>query len=119
MASQSDSILAYLQAGNTLTPLEALHRFGTLALHSRAAELREQGHLIHCELVTVNGKQVGRYSIQNAAPVVTPLAAPPSALTPGAAPYEQLIHDSDGKPMFTAVGWGPGWPPDQDKMHRR
>lgn len=62
--SQSQAILAYLEAGNTLTPLEALQRFGCLALHSRAAELREHGHVIDCQLIKLpNGKRVGQYSI--------------------------------------------------------
>ena len=64
MISQCDSILAWLAAGNTLSPAEAYERFGTLACHSRMAELRERGHLIECELVRVpSGKTVGRYSM--------------------------------------------------------
>lgn len=62
--TQNRAILEYLQAGNTLTPLEALERFGTLALHSRISELRKY-HLIECELIKLpNGKHVGRYSLQ-------------------------------------------------------
>ncbi len=61
--SQADAILDYLEHGNTLTPLEAFTMFGTLALHSRCAELRERGHMIECELVRVGRKTVGRYSL--------------------------------------------------------
>ena len=62
--SQCDYILAYLRSGNTLTPAEAYERFGSLALHSRVAELRERGHEIECELVEVpSGKHVGRYRL--------------------------------------------------------
>ena len=62
--SQNSLILEYLQAGNTLTPAEAYARFGTLAMHSRAAELRERGYAVECELVeTPSGKHVGRYSL--------------------------------------------------------
>jgi len=62
--SQSERILAWLEQGNTLTPAGAYEMFGTLALHSRAAELRERGHIIDCELVTTtSGKRVGRYSL--------------------------------------------------------
>lgn len=63
MSSQCNLILRYLEAGNTLTPLEAFEKFGTLALHSRISELREK-HLIECQLVkTPSGKFVGSYSL--------------------------------------------------------
>ena len=62
--SQCNYILAHLRAGNTLTPAEAYERFGSLALHSRIAELRERGLKIECELVEVpSGKRVGRYKL--------------------------------------------------------
>lgn len=61
--SQCAAILEYLEAGNTITPAEAFTRFGTLALHSRIAELRERGVAIDCEIVRLNGKNVGRYSM--------------------------------------------------------
>lgn len=62
--SQAESILQWLERGNTLTPAQAYEKFGTLALHSRMAELRGRGHLICCELVRVNsGKTVGKYSL--------------------------------------------------------
>lgn len=62
--SQSASIWAFLKDGGTLTPLQAYEKFGTLALHSRVAELRERGHPIKCEMINANGKQVGRYSME-------------------------------------------------------
>ena len=61
--SQCGNIYAFLADGGTLTPLEALAKFGTIALHSRAAELRDRGIPIKCELVEINGKRVGRYSL--------------------------------------------------------
>lgn len=62
--SQCGEILTWLEAGNTLTPAEAYQRFGTLACHSRIAELRARGNVIDCELVRVpSGKTVGRYSM--------------------------------------------------------
>ena len=62
--SQCDRILDYLRAGNTLTPYRALVEFGTLALHSRIAELRERGHAIECRLIEHAGKRVGEYSLR-------------------------------------------------------
>lgn len=61
--SQCASIWAWMADGNTITPAEAYAKFGTLALHSRIAELRERGHKINTEMIDVNGKQVGRYSM--------------------------------------------------------
>ena len=66
--SQSDQIYAYLDAGNTIMPAEAFSLFGTLALHSRIAELRPvaqaKGKRIEKEMVETNsGKRVGRYRL--------------------------------------------------------
>ena len=63
MMSQSANIWAHLEAGGTLTPLEAFQKFGTLALHSRIRELRERGHDIETEMITVGNKRVGKYSM--------------------------------------------------------
>lgn len=44
--SQRDRILAYLQEGNSLTPLQALLMFGTTKLATRVSELiLEDGHV--------------------------------------------------------------------------
>jgi hypothetical protein len=62
--SQCERILELLRRGEALTPLDAFRECGTLALHSRIAELRERGHDIRCELVEVpSGKRVGRYRL--------------------------------------------------------
>lgn len=62
--SQNDQILSALKRRETVTPLVAFKRWGVLALHSRCSELRQRGHAIVCELVTRNGKRVGRYSLR-------------------------------------------------------
>lgn len=61
--SQCESILRALKRGQKLTPLEAFRRFGVLALHSRASELRQRGHNIRCRIVERGGKRVGEYSL--------------------------------------------------------
>ena len=62
--TQSNVILEVLQRGETITPAQAYELCGTLALHSRIAELRGQFYDIHCELVrTSTGKHVGQYSL--------------------------------------------------------
>ena len=44
--SQAADILAYLKTGASLTPIEALSRFGCLRLAPRCLELREAGYRI-------------------------------------------------------------------------
>lgn len=61
--SQCAQIWAYLEDGNTLTPLEAYQMFGCAVLHSRISELRSRGHQIDKEMVKVGNKRVGRYSM--------------------------------------------------------
>ncbi len=59
--SQSDAILAYLKSGRSLTPLEALRRFGCFRLSARAYDLRAAGYRIRSRLVRVGDKKVARY----------------------------------------------------------
>ena len=59
--SQAQQILDHLRAGNKITPLEALHRFGCLRLGARIYDLRRDGHAIEAENIAVNGKWVARY----------------------------------------------------------
>ena len=62
--SQQKQILEYLQAGRTLTTLEAVFEIGTTKLPTRVAELIEQGHNIKKEWVTPReGIRVMRYSM--------------------------------------------------------
>ena len=59
--SQTDAILQHLEAGNTITPAEAYARFGTLALHSRIAEIRERRYAVQKVMRHDNGKHFGEY----------------------------------------------------------
>ena len=62
--SQAAAILRHLQRGRMLIPLEALHRYGCLRLGARVWELKQDGHNITPEMVTLrNGKRVARYSL--------------------------------------------------------
>lgn len=62
--TQASRILAHLRAGNRLTPLDALERFGCFRLAARIHELRREGWDI-CEraVETASGKRVAEYSI--------------------------------------------------------
>jgi hypothetical protein len=60
--SQAQRILRHLQAGHSLTPLEALERFGCFRLAARVHELRREGYAVLEETVTTaQGKRVARY----------------------------------------------------------
>ncbi len=65
--SQAKRILSYMLAGNRITPIEALEKFGSFRLGARIADLRAAGHDIKSEFVTTNtGKHVKQYWIETA-----------------------------------------------------
>lgn len=61
--SQAKKILNHLQQGKSLTQMGALNRFGCMRLGARILDLRNQGHAINSELVTVEDKTFARYSL--------------------------------------------------------
>ena len=59
---QNARILAHLQAGRTLTALEALEWFKCFRLASRVCDLRKAGHDVHKRTIKTNsGKSVAEY----------------------------------------------------------
>lgn len=64
--AQTKEILSALQAGEKLTPLDALNRFGCLRLGARIWDLKRQGFSIKSRTVkTHTGKRVSEYSLSN------------------------------------------------------
>lgn len=61
--SQVDAILDHLRTGATITPAEALELCGSLALHSRIAELRAMGYHPQKQMRAGNGHRWGEYSL--------------------------------------------------------
>lgn len=60
--SQSDEILAALERGERITPLDALNQFRCFRLAARVAELRKAGHPIETRDVRLpNGKRIAEY----------------------------------------------------------
>lgn len=51
--SQKESILEYLEEGNSITPLDALSLFGCSRLAARIGDLRKDGWSIQSEIVKV------------------------------------------------------------------
>jgi hypothetical protein len=64
--SQSEKILAYLQTGKNLTPLDALNLFGCWSLSQRVTDLRQRGHRIITTMVfdPKTGKRYARYHLE-------------------------------------------------------
>lgn len=62
--AQSARILAYLQAGHALTPIDALNRFGCFRLGARVWDLRREGYAIESKMVERNGKRFAEYYIK-------------------------------------------------------
>ena len=64
--SQSQKIFEHLWNGNTLTPIEALERFGCFRLSARIKNLRDDGLDIKTDIITTkSGKRVAQYYLEN------------------------------------------------------
>ena len=64
--TQTARLLAHLKSGRTITPLEALRKYGTLRLGARIWDLKRDGHDIRSRLVDIGqGKRVARYLLVN------------------------------------------------------
>ncbi len=64
--SQTQAIREYLLQGHTLTPLEALEKFGCFRLGARIADLKKEGLKIHSDnrIDDRTGKRYATYSIE-------------------------------------------------------
>jgi hypothetical protein len=61
--TQSDRIANHLYAGNSITPLGALRRFGCFRLAARINELRGYGLDITTNTYKRNGKRYASYKV--------------------------------------------------------
>lgn len=62
--TQKQAILAALQDGRSLTPIEALAEFGCFRLGARIHELREEGYAIATDIIqTYGGARIARYRL--------------------------------------------------------
>ena len=61
--SQNAMILAELKRGRSLTPIDALKRFGCFRLGARIFDLKQDGHPITTTMVEERGKRFARYSM--------------------------------------------------------
>jgi len=63
MSSQAELILADLQKGQTITPLDALRRYGCLRLAARIDDLRREGYTIETRMRRSGRKHWAEYSL--------------------------------------------------------
>lgn len=61
--SQCEAVLAMLERGELVTPRTVYAATGSLACHSRIAELRERGHDILCAVVREGRTKHGVYRL--------------------------------------------------------
>jgi len=61
--TQTQKIYNYLKTGKRLTAIEALKMFGCFRLAARIADLRNQGHTIWTDYVTVKNKTFAAYKL--------------------------------------------------------
>ena len=62
--NQTNQILEYLQEGNSITPIEALNKFGCFRLGARIWDLKNKGYEIKTEMVQKGKKTFAKYSLQ-------------------------------------------------------
>lgn len=62
--SQEKQILAWLQSGKSITPLEALNEFNCMRLQARIHEIEQKGFRIISDwFTTPSGKKVRQYKL--------------------------------------------------------
>ena len=62
--SQTTQIQKHLEKGKSLTPIQALNKFGCFRLAARIADLRNDGMNIKTTIVKLkNNKQIAKYSL--------------------------------------------------------
>jgi hypothetical protein len=64
MKTQNEQIKAYLSKGKSITPVDALNKFGCFRLSARIKNLRDDGLIIATKYVTKKGKTFASYSIK-------------------------------------------------------
>lgn len=66
--TQTDMILAHLQAGESITQRDAIGEYGIYRLAARVRELRKAGHDVQTVMEGEGEKKWARYSLRRAVP---------------------------------------------------
>ena len=59
--TQTELVRQHLESGKTLTPLEALNRYGCLRLAARIADLRREGYPVGSRMARRGDKRFAEY----------------------------------------------------------
>ncbi len=66
--TQTEAILAHLQTGESITPIEALQQYGCFRLAARIKDIRDEGHDVQMVWEGDGVKKWARYSLRRAVP---------------------------------------------------
>ena len=61
METQNQAILEYLKLGKSITPMDALRKFGSMRLGARIYDLKQMGHAIEKRMVSNGEKRFASY----------------------------------------------------------
>ena len=61
--TQNQQIKSYLEKGKSITPIQALNKFGCFRLAARVNDLRKEGLNIATNIVTKDGKTFASYRL--------------------------------------------------------
>ena len=61
--TQNQQIKSYLEKGKSITPIQALNKFGCFRLAARISDLRNHGLNIATKIVTKDGKTFASYRL--------------------------------------------------------
>ena len=61
--TQNQQIKSYLEKGKSITPIQALNKFGCFRLAARVNDLRKEGLNINTKIVTKDGKTFASYRL--------------------------------------------------------
>ena len=67
--SQNKKIIAYLEDGNAITPIEALTLFGCMRLASRIADLKKKGYPITSTIISTGEARYAQYKLEEPLPM--------------------------------------------------
>lgn len=62
--SQNKKIIAYLEDGNVITPIEALTLFGCMRLAARISDLKRRGYIISKTMKTNGDSRYAEYKLE-------------------------------------------------------
>ncbi len=64
MNSQTQSILQYMTQGHSITPIDALNRFGCFRLGARMYDIKKLGYEVETIMISHNGKKYACYQLK-------------------------------------------------------